>query len=367
MSNYFGQLPPQFNNKHVNNNLVNEYQQFANTNIPFNNNSMLMNNPIFFGSIRDANFYNKVNMAKLEQLKKINNVKDFGLSNDKLTNYIICPIKVEKLGKNDLINIYDERQNTYININNKDNIPKILKEWWESRKNTPYKNILKNENYSKDFKSKEDLLVHKVTQLDKDKIRLKNELESLTKLLEKHDGELKIIYSASEETSHKEKFDYINKYKNRIKYDPKNYNELKNFYKKEQKKINKENKRIDEMIELLLTSDQVSKEELEEIQKPTEDIINDNDINDDNMNIIFEKGEHQLEKQLETQLRKELGDNQFEEIINQINETEESQSVKKRIKVKTTKIINDDNIKKIIVGQINEDELAKYKNRKKKE
>jgi hypothetical protein len=385
MSNYFGQLPPQFNNKHVNNNLVNGYQQFSNTNVPFNANPMLMNNPMFFGSIRDSNFYNRVNMAKAEQLKKINNINDFNLSADKLTEYVICPIKIEKIDKSELDNLYGMRTSTYIQKPencDKNNIPQILKEWYEGRKNTPYKNILKNENYQKEFNNENDLIVHRVTQLDKDKIRLHQEYEILSKLLEKHDGELKMIYSTSEEAKHKEQFNYINYYKNRIKYDPKNYNELKKFYNKEQKKINKENERIDQMLEMLIVSDEISKEDLAELKKPYEE-----DTEDVDMDIVFEKGEKELEKQLEKKLRKELGDEQYNEIIKQFNDDADEEQSKKIRKIKITKNKKDDDeqeskkvrkikitsskvIKEIInadIGHVDDDELEKYKNRKKKE
>lgn len=413
MSTYFGQLPPQFNNKYVNSKLVNKYQQFVNTNIPFSNNTLLMSNPGFAGVTNDPKFFERINMAKMEQSRKINNIKDLGIDNKQLINYIICPIKVEKRNKNDLDNDYNTKKDTYItkftnnsdNLDNLDNIPKLLQEWYKGRKNIPYKNILKKENYNKEFTKKEDLIVHKVTQLDKDKLILEEEISQLEKMIEKHDGDLKMIYSLSEETTHKEKFKYNNYYKNRIKYDPKNYTDLKKFYKKEQKKINKETQRIDEMLELLLVDDQISKEELEELKKPlnNDDNDNDNDIEKDNDNdiekdteIIYDKSEKELEKRLESKLRKELGDKEFDKIIKHcecdenediIDDTKtEPEPIKKCIKIKNhnhnhnndhdmenlegskehkkIKIIRKSEIKNEI-GKISNDDIEKYKNRKK--
>jgi len=310
-----------------------------NGSVPFINNPMLANNPLFYGSIRDPAFYNRVNMTKMEQLKKVKNVKELGLSNEQLSGYIICPIKVEHMDKAQYNQLLNERESTYIthNKNGKHTVPKVLKEWYDGRKNTPYKNILKDQNYEKEFKKKEDLIVHKITQLDKDKIRLANEYETLARLLEKHDGELKLIYSASEETKHAEKFNYVNKYKNRIKYDPKNYDELKQFYRKTQKKIKRENKRIDEMIELLLVSDQISKEDMNEIQKSAEYIDN---CNDDmiNMNAVFEKGERNLEKQLEKELKKELGKEAYNEIMKELENDSDSHLIKSKVKVTKVKV-----------------------------
>lgn len=413
MSNYFGQLPPQFNNRYINNGIVSGYQQFVNTNVPFMNNSMLTNNPLFYGSIRDSNFYDRVNMAKLEQTKKIKNISDLKLTNEQLSNYVICPIKVESIDKKEYDQLLNDRESTYItSTKGKENIPKVLKEWWNNRKNTPYKNILKDENYAKEFKKKEDLIVHKITQLDKDKIRLENEYEKLLRLVEMHDGELKILFSASEETKHAKNFEYINKYKNRIKYDPKNYDELKQIYKKTQRKIKRENKRIDDMIELLLVSDQISKEDLEEIQTSTNiDTHEDDDID---MEVVFKEGEKklekQLEKQLEKELKKELGKDVYNELMKEMeheeepeeqeikitnkpkrevkeikkqknNEPEENptEELRRKPKVKVTKISNDKNESKgsnesnentknkqtkSTIGSVKDDEMEKYRNRK---
>lgn len=341
MSNYFGQLPPHFGNNHIKNNLVGGYRQFMNTNTPFNNNRMFMQNPQFYSSIQDPAFYQRINMEKLERMKKIKSVHDFDLSNDQLTNFVICPIKVERMDKGELDRKHSDRDVMYLNFADVDNVPQVIKDWWKSRNNTPYKSAIyssmKKEDrdrfYNKDFTKLEDLIVHKVTQLDKDKVRLLNEYEKLKDILEVHNDELKMIYSTSEEAKHKEKFDYINKYKYMIKYDPKNYNDLKKFYNREQKKLNKENKRIDEMIELLLVDEQISKEDIAELQKPFED---DND--DEKIELLFAQGERKLEKQLEKQLKKEMGEKEYNKVMKQFEELcdDESEKPKKsKITIKT--------------------------------
>ncbi len=329
------------NNNMAGNKMVNGYQQFVNTNVPFNNNSMLSNNPAFFGNIRDPNFFNRVNMAKMEQVQKVKKISDLNLSKDQLTNYVICPIKVERMNKEELRKDYDTKGSTYINLwdNDPTKVPKLIKELWAGRKNTPYKNILKNESYTKEFKNIEDLLVHRYTQLDKDKIKLLKEFETLLGLLETHDSELKVIYSASEETKHKKQFEYITKYKHRIQYDPKNYNDLKKYYKREQKKINKENKRVDEMIELLIASEDLTEAEIELIRKETKI---DEDIDDAEMLQIIEKGEKDLEKKLEKQLKKELGKDNYKQLMDAFNQNmaeddDQPNESKKKVTIKSSK------------------------------
>jgi hypothetical protein len=303
-------------NNHGNNNLMNGYKKFVDSNVPFKNNPILSGNAMFRETLKNQDFKNRVNMSKIEQMKKIKSVKDLNMTTEQITNYVIAPIKIEKMDKRELNSNYESKKSAYSASDKV--VPKQLKELWEGRQNTPYKNILKKENYKKDFKTKDDLLVHKYTQLDRDKIKLESEYDALITLLEYHNSELLTIYSASEQTKHKENFDYVLKYKNLIEYDPKNYSDLKKYYKKTQKKINKENKRIDEMIELLISGDDLTKDELEQIQKEAdiEDQTNDREI----LNIIV-KSEKKLEKQLEKQLIREIGKDSYNQLMEQFTES----------------------------------------------
>lgn len=310
MSNYYGQLPPQYANKYINNRMVNGYQRVANNSTPFVDNQLLQNNPAFFANIRDNSYYQKMNMEKMEKMRRIKNVDELGLSKDKLTNFIICPIKVEKESAEKLKKEYNQRDIAYVGFKDKDSAPKIVKDLWKGRKNNPWKNILKDEDYTKKFETEDDLVVHKVTQLDKNFIMTMAEFEEMIEFIEFHDGELRIKYSDAKENKYKEKFDYENKIKHRVKYDPKNYNELKKFYKHEQKKLKKANKRVDEMIEILLATENFTKEELEEINKPYED-----DEKDANITLTFEKGDALLEEQLEKELAEEFGAENLEELL----------------------------------------------------
>ena len=408
MNHNFRQMQQQYNN-----NFINGYQHHVNNNTPFANNPMLTTNPIFQGSIRDSNFQTRANIAKLEQRKRIRSINELGMSSDQILNYIIDPIKVVKQSKEEFQTSFDERSNTYINPKDlgqitrtdQSKLPKWLKDIYAGRKNTPYKsilrnaNILKKEQYERDFKDEAELLIHKVTQLDKDEIRFIQELAEKLTIFEEHDGELKLIYSASKEAQFKKDFEYVQKYKHRSGYNPEDYTDLKKYYKKEQKRINRENKRIDEMVEVLLMSDQISKEDLEKLQSTVE-IEEDKD--DTDMNEVFKQGEKELEKKLEKELRAELGDEQFEEIMNQLNisnnksnksenesenesdnesdnqsknnnESEDEIIKPKRVKIKEKQPEKKPSKVKIRVkeiekpiGKIENADLEKYKNRKKK-
>jgi hypothetical protein len=320
-------------------------------------------------TMKNPEFKNRMNSSKIEQISKIKNIKDLNMSNEQITNYVIAPIKIEKMNKQELDSNYENKKSTYSSSDKV--IPKQLKELWEGRQNTPYKNILKKESYNKEFKTKDDLLVHKYTQLDRDSIKLEKEYEALIALLEYHDSELLTIYSVSEHTKHKENFDYVLKYKNLIEYDPKNYTDLKKYYKKTQKKINKENKRIDEMIELLINGDELSKEKLAEIQKEAdiEEEYNDHEILD--IIVKNEKKEKQIEKQLEKQLIREIGKDNYNQLIEQFTE-----SIDKKVTLKGKKKIKpiDDTIKTLcdvpeptkLIEQTKTDKVIEEKQTKKK-
>lgn len=323
------------NNRPMNNNLVNKFQSYMNTNTPFQKNPLLNNNPNFMSNSRDSTFFNKINMTKIEQIKRARNIEDIGLDKNQLTDIIISPITINKTNKKELDDIY----NDIIPIQKK-----IVEEWWNTRTNQPYKNIIKKDLFHKDYKkyyrddifntnikNKKELLVHKVTTADADSLLLEAEFDLLSNIIEKHNDELKTIYSTSKKNQYKKEFEYVQNYRYRLEYNPKNSEELKDYYKKEQKKINKEKKMIDDIISTLIENDELTKDEIDKLNK---------EIN------TFDKNNKKSSKidNLEEELRKELGDD-FEDIItNIIIDSDDdiidnkNEKIKKKINVSTSKI-----------------------------
>lgn len=276
------------------NNLLSQYNRHINSSTPFANNPMLNNNPMYLGSIRDPNFCNKMNMAKIEQIKRAKRVEDFGMDKKQMMEYIICPMTVNKTAKDEILKLWKSFEDTYI---------PLKEEWERGRTNEPYKNILKNENYKKTFKTKDDLIVHKVT--DADKLGLLEDYDKLMGIIEKHNDHLAVIYSTSERNKHKKEFEYVQKYKYRLKYDPKDFDELKEFYKKEQKKISKEKRRIDDILNSLVEND----------------ILDSKDIEKLNIELNEEDTKKIGIRDIEDELREELGDD-FDEIMKQLESDE---------------------------------------------
>lgn len=197
-------------------------------------------------------------LARLHDLER--NRDRLSLDKDELRNAIIRPIKVEK----------SDRHETVIKMKDleKNFTKKELEDLWAKRTNQGYKHIIRDEKYQKkDYKKKEDLIVHKVTDLDK--LGVDEEFDEYEKKIETQNGELKVQYSQSKELEHKKKFEYNNKYKYSAKFDPKAHEDLKDenieYFKKEQEKIEKDKKKIDDIISGLLSSNILTEEEKKEL------------------------------------------------------------------------------------------------------
>ena len=271
----------------IQNNLLKNYQKSQNN-----------NNSLFATNIYDNRFYQQMMMQKEEKIRKIKNVSELGLSKEQIVEYVIAPIKLEKSSSKEIEKYFSDEQ---------EKITKkyIEENWWKKRTNAPYKNILKDEDWTKQFKKEKDLIVHTVSKHDK--IGLEEEYVMLLGLLEKHNSDIKVIFSASQENEHKKHFKFVQKYKDRVKYNPKDNNiDLKEYYTKAQKKYDNDQKRLDEAIARLMDEDITDKEikELEsEIIKPSKvkkTTKQEKNIDDEIQELVKELGEDVL-KDLDTQ------------------------------------------------------------------
>lgn len=333
----FPRQPNNMNNPYSQNNMLNRYQSYLNNNTPFNNNAMLSNNPVFMSSIKDPNFYQKINANRIEQLRRAKSINDLGLQKDKILEYVIQPMKVNRTPASELMVEYNNQNEQFFNI---------LKAWWESRTNNPYKNILKNENYKKRFDKKEDLVVHKVTKADT--IGVMDEWEKLKDIIETHENELKMIYSASEKNKHKKEFEYVNKYKYRLKYEAQNFDDLKEYYKKEQKKLDRQNEMIDNIIARIEDED-LTEEQLQATISNFEKNIQSKRKSDKKKNTSI--------ADIEDEIRREIGDKEFKKLVNEIEREENKESKNKNMIVE---VVPQKRIKSTTIATV-EDKPKKFK------
>lgn len=160
---------------------------------------------------------------------------------NKIVEKVIAPVKIVKK-KNEKITI--------------DNYKEELPQLWKQRTNQPYKNILKNENYNKDFKSKEDLVVHRVTTQDKQ--GLDENFNKFQHVIDNQNNEIQSIYSQTKKTDHLKQFEYNHKYKYRIQSSSTEHDDMKSdtleYYKQEQQKQENEKIKVDQIIESMLSN-----------------------------------------------------------------------------------------------------------------
>lgn len=270
------------NHQGNNNKLLHEYQNF-NQNIGSSiNNQLLQNNPVFANNMQYANSTQLLQMQRMQQmqqvqmqkLKESQQMKQYEKNNnqptlEKIRESVIKPLKLNEKSKKDrqeLEGKWKMAENNYMDKTGKNFGPEIQK-YWKARTNEPYKNILKNESYSKNFKSKDDLVVHRVTVKDKEGVD--DEFKKMDNNRERHDGELKVIYSTNHKSEHKKKFEYNHVYKYRVQYDPKSHGELKQdkikYYKELQKKEEDKKQIRDSILECLITDGIFSQDELNSI------------------------------------------------------------------------------------------------------
>ncbi len=231
----------------------------------FNNPNMGMTNGQTLNA-RDA--YN------MKKIKKFNNVDQIH-NKDDLKNLIIKPEQIVKPNIN-IKALVDSRQVE----NNKE-----LEDSAKKRVNNPYKGIIKDFNYEKKIKEQKDLVVHKVTDNDKDKKVFDGKMGDYKTTIKTQNEEIKDIYSIDKKTQHKKDFEYQHKYKYRTKLESNEDADLRvdriEYYKKEQQKMEDNKKKIDNILLDLIDSgilsesldsinyDKIDTEKLEETLKKT--------------------------------------------------------------------------------------------------
>lgn len=271
------------------NKLLNGYQNFQN--VIFQNNMLLQNNPMFMN--------NQMQMQKIkdmQQIKQIEKLNDMEMDKEKIKESVIKPIKIErsKKDKQEFETKWKESERKY---KNGKEFGSEIQEYWKKRTNEPYKVIIKDPNFNKrQYNTTNDLIIHRVT--NKDKEGVEESFNDVKNKLEKHNEELKVIYSLSNKAEHSKKFEYNHKYKYRMNYDPKNHDSLKQdkikYYKEQQKKEEEGKQKLDGILETLISDGIFDKEELNEIS------INVKENNNDQDDSKNEKKEKYLSKQKST-------------------------------------------------------------------
>jgi hypothetical protein len=200
---------------------------------------MIQNN---INNVRDREAYNMKKIKKFNSIDQTHNTED-------LKNLILKPIKIEKANI-DIKALANSREHTNLSE---------LKQSEQKRVNNPYKGIIKDFNYDQKLKKQDDLVIHKVTDQDKDKKQFDEKMDVFKDKITNQNTEIKDIYSIDKKTQHKKDFEYQHKYKYRTKLEAGNEeSDLRvdriEFYKKEQQKLEHNKKKIDNILLDLIDS-----------------------------------------------------------------------------------------------------------------
>ena len=225
--------------------------------------NQLLNNNMYNSSLHDSNFYNKMMFARQQKISEIRSIDDLGIDKKKIAEYVICPIKVE-VGKRSIINSDFDKKKRELDIKY------IKNNYWKNRTNTPYKSIIKDKkwwdkNRFRKLKEK-DLVYYRAKKSDKSKALLLKEYKKLQDILDNDNNEIKKEYSEKNRDEKKRNFDYVQKSKYRIDYNPKDYNDLKKIHREQQKKFNRNQKRYDYLMAQLIENEDLNKEDIKKIE-----------------------------------------------------------------------------------------------------
>ena len=308
------------------NNLLNKYNYHKTTavndkmKVLNNNNTFLQSNNQVCDLLREIHKYNELkNMEYGGKNNLLNSSKEMDI--EKLRDIVIKP-QTSKINKEEIKKVddnYKKIKENYIDYkiikknNQQIKIPLKLIKLWKTRTNDPYKSVLKNANilnnddYKKDYKKEDDLIIHKVSREDKDIELLETNFKTIQNEIEKHNDELKLIYSINEKTKKKKEFEYNLKYKYQYKpsdtADKKEHDDIKQerieYYKNKQKEEDDTRTKIDRILEKL-SNDNITIDNDDSIDKLDQQLKEEfgEDYNKyiENMEMIDEKEEEEKEQ-----------------------------------------------------------------------
>lgn len=191
-----------------------------------------------------------IRIKQMQERRKAEILNSRNLSKDALKNSLL-----NNMSNNISTEQVKQKYSTMARDYESDNSYKTkMQKLWKKRTNQGYKHIIKNKNHLRDnYENPEDLIVHRVCDEDRRDDILKHDYDRYMDNIEKHNEELKVIYSANNKSEYFKKFEYSNIYKNNIDSRTNDHTQLKKIKKKTERRER--------------AQEQKDKEEREEIMK----------------------------------------------------------------------------------------------------
>lgn len=231
-------------------------------------------NCYFFRSNKNINLnlyeymeYQRNNILR-QNYNNVNSMRS--IQNNQLLRNISSVPQLQKRNPNDIREAILDQRKTDEKINvqkfNKivSNMGKIYtdderKKLWAQRTNQPYKNILPASEIKKEYKTSEELVVYHVKPEDKNIDVFNKSVVNINTIIADQNKGIQDRFSPNKLNENKQSFEYNHIGKFHVRYDPSNFNELKDdivsFYKKEQHDMERDKKSVDDIIEGLITMD----------------------------------------------------------------------------------------------------------------
>lgn len=247
-----------------NNILLNQYNQrnLKNQNNIHQNNILLQNNQFTQQNTNQQMQY----IRQMQQLRKIQLMEQMQNKIKMYTKNLLDPIKIKENNKHvtdDFINQEKIRKKEMTKNKIYDKTGNELQ-----IDNTPYKQIMTNKKYGgEDYKKKHnkktftnDIVVHKVSEQDKDVKVFKEQLAEKESKIKNHNNKLKKIYADEKKEEHYKKFEYRKTYvysKMKFSNNQENtdHNNMKKDrleeYEKQQKEWEKDNAKVSNVVKSL--------------------------------------------------------------------------------------------------------------------
>lgn len=187
--------------------------------------------------------------------------------------------KKSTINKSKETNVIEEIMKPQQIIKNNKDVSSNLKAIEQQRKekirrtNAPYKIIIKDKIITNEIpidKFEKEVVVHKVTEKDRDINNFSQELKNKENEIEKIDDEIKVEFHIDNYSNHKKKFEYKETFIKNLAFEQKTFDENKQdyleFYKQKQKELAEGQKTCDQILHHILDEGIIKKEEL-----PTEE------------------------------------------------------------------------------------------------
>ena len=241
------------------------------------------NNKLLAAFAKNNNNNTNIITDNMNKIKRLHELKSNEKLNDKEMKEIMNIANESIIKPTVQTKMNDTEFKTTLNNLNNQYTKQEINKMYSNRTNSPYKcvlrDVVKNIDYNKKIENIDDLVIYKISDVDKLIKLLEDDTQRLLDEIEHQNKDMSILYSNDKKLQHKKKFDYSHLELINSVYNPSEHSDMKDnisMYKKQQQLLEINKKRGDDIINNLIESGIVTKEDLNELMP---EISNNNNNN----------------------------------------------------------------------------------------